>query len=343
MAINDEHAIQLPAIRGIQANREYYVVMCPLRIVASLFHSDADDIPPELRAQRALNRGRIPQLARYVIENPDTYVFSSLAASVDAEMNFVPSTKDGVGRNAGLLGIPTGSRVLINDGQHRLAGIREAIKRNVKIGDESISIVVYADAGLTKSQQMFADLNRYAVRPTRSLNILYDRRDPLAILACDLADSVPVFHGMTRLDKNTISNRERKLFTLNSIYHATERLLMKPGRESISEAERQVSRDFWSEVGKQMPDWLAAAEGKANPYELRKTRVHAHGIALLAIGTAGHTLLSQYPKRWKQHLAKLAGLDWSKSNPMWEGRALSRSQQTSSEKRSDCRSTQRIE
>lgn len=79
------------------------------------------------------------------------------------------------------------ARFLINDGQHRRAAIDEALKECPELGDEMLSIVFFIDAGLRRSQQMFADLNRHAIRPTKSLGVLYDRRAPLSQLACRLA------------------------------------------------------------------------------------------------------------------------------------------------------------
>src|SRR5207244_2359567 len=45
-----------PAIRGIQAGREYYASMCPLRLIPRIFLFDEDELKPELRAQRFLNK-----------------------------------------------------------------------------------------------------------------------------------------------------------------------------------------------------------------------------------------------------------------------------------------------
>ena len=39
-----------PAIRGIQAGREFYVSMCPLRLIPRIFLFDEDELRPELRA-----------------------------------------------------------------------------------------------------------------------------------------------------------------------------------------------------------------------------------------------------------------------------------------------------
>ena len=64
--------------------------MCPLRLLPKLFLFNEDEMVPELRAQRQLNKARLPEMARYVLENPDDYVFSAITASVDADVRFDP-------------------------------------------------------------------------------------------------------------------------------------------------------------------------------------------------------------------------------------------------------------
>lgn len=67
-----------PAIRGIQAGREYYVAMCPLKLIPSIFRFDDEELSPEFRAQRTLNRSRVPEIARYMTNNIKDYVFSAI-------------------------------------------------------------------------------------------------------------------------------------------------------------------------------------------------------------------------------------------------------------------------
>src|SRR3954467_13635339 len=77
-----------PAIRGVQAGREYYVTMCPLRLIPRLFVFDEEELPPEMRAQRSLNKARVPEIARYMVDNPNSYVFSALTASINSAVQF---------------------------------------------------------------------------------------------------------------------------------------------------------------------------------------------------------------------------------------------------------------
>ena len=44
-----------PAVRGTQAQREYYVSMVPLDVMSKIFQFADEELPPEIRAQRILN------------------------------------------------------------------------------------------------------------------------------------------------------------------------------------------------------------------------------------------------------------------------------------------------
>lgn len=46
-----ENCHAFAAIRGVQAGREYFVTMLPLRVVPKLFPFEDTDLPAELRAQ----------------------------------------------------------------------------------------------------------------------------------------------------------------------------------------------------------------------------------------------------------------------------------------------------
>jgi DNA sulfur modification protein DndB len=314
---------QFLSIRGIQAGKEFYSSMCPLKLIPKIFLYDEEELEPELRAQRTLNRSRIPEIARYIVENPKEYIFSAITASIDGDVIFEPLDEHGTNRNVGKLIIPMSARFLINDGQHRRAAIEEALKQWPQLGDENISVVFFLDNGLKKSQQMFADLNKHAVRPTKSLGILYDHRDPLSELSRNLIGSVSFFKGFTETEKTTISNRSIKLFTLSSVYQATKALLDKTKKLEITTPEEEaLAKDFWEHVGKYIPDWQLAVSREVSAAELRKTFIHAHGLALVALGRMGHDLISAHPRAWKTKLMALKKVDWTRSNlKIWDGRA----------------------
>jgi DNA sulfur modification protein DndB len=312
------------ALRGIQAGREYYVAMCPLRLVPKLFLFDEKELPPSLRAQRILNRSRVPSISRYIVDSPKGYTFSSITASIDGRVDFKPLVDSGPASKAGYLIVPMTAKLLINDGQHRRAAIEDALRLMPELGAETISVVFFVDAGLKRSQQMFADLNKHAVRPTMSLGVLYDHREPLARLSVRLAENVPIFKDRTELERTSISNRSKKVFTLSSIYQATRALLGKGQKFGpITEEEEQLAMEYWDEVASCIKEWQLLQQDKITSAELRKSYIHAHGIALLALGFVGRALTLKNPRNWRHQLQKLKQVDWSRSNTkLWEGRAL---------------------
>ena len=319
----DGYRHSFPALRGVQAGSEFYIAMCPMRLVPRIFVFDDEEIPPELRAQRTLNRSRVPEIARYLAENLDSYVVSALTASVDASVVFEAYGNEGAARILGTLHVPMDARLLINDGQHRRAAIEEAVKECPELRNDHVPVLFFVDKGLKRSQQMFADLNKHAIRPSDSLSTLYDQRDPSSELARYVAMTVEGFKGMTEMEKSSISNRSTKLFTLSGIKHASRALLRKGRREEIAPEERMFATDFWSEVVSNVPDWGLAKRRKVASSDLRQNFVHAHGVALQAIGTAGADLVAAYPEGWQSRLKKLRTVDWSRSNQaLWEGRAM---------------------
>ncbi|MDD1690523.1 MAG: DNA sulfur modification protein DndB [Methanoregula sp.] len=314
-----------PAIRGIQAGREYYSAMVQLKLIPAIFRFNESEVPAQVRAQRVLNMARIPEIANYIINNPRDYVFSSIAASIsDAPVKFITADPNNSKSKVGKIVIPMDARVLINDGQHRRAAIEAALKERPELGNETLSVVFFIDAGLKRSQQMFSDLNRHAVRPTKSITILYDSRETFAQSVRDMANSLPIFKDLTEMEKTSISNRSRKMFTLSTIYQGTAALLGKKTKvKKITKDEEKLACEYWNAVAKNIPDWQLLIRGNVASSSLRYDFIHAHGIALHALGIVGHALIEEYPDTWEDQLKILHEIDWARSNEkIWEGRAM---------------------
>ena len=83
------------------------------------------------------------------------------------------------------------AKFLINDGQHRKSAILDALQEDPSFGDETISIVFFADKGLAQSQQIFTDLNKNAVKTSNSISELYDSRDGMAVITREVIGKIP--------------------------------------------------------------------------------------------------------------------------------------------------------
>lgn len=314
-----DNSYSFAAIRGVQARRAFYVAMIPLKTLERLFRFDDEELPAQLRAQRELNKGRIPAIARYITDNPSEYVLSALSATVDGALAFEPVAGQ---RSVGTLSIDMAATILVNDGQHRRAGIIEALRDRPTLGDETIAVTLFPDEGLTRSQQMFVDLNQHGVKPARSLRLFYDGRDEGARLSRAVADAIPLFREMTDFTRSNLTAGSRKLFAFSNIHTAVSTLVGDAGLDATAE-QPGIVVDFWETVIANIPDWGAAGRREVAASELRREMIHAHGIALEAIAVAGARLINERPSDWRSALSALRDVDWARSNTaLWEGRAL---------------------
>jgi DNA sulfur modification protein DndB len=313
-----------PAIRGVQAGREYYTSMCPMRLIPKIFYYDEEEaeLGPELRAQRTLNRQRLPELAKYITENKETYVFSALTASINGDMHFEPIGASGNANQIGVLKVPLDAKFIINDGQHRRAAIEMAVRAEPSLGDETIAVVFFRDRDLSRCQQMFADLNRHAVKPSKSIGILYDQRDELAELVRLVVLQSELLSDLVEMEKTSLAVRSRKLFTLSSIYQATG-CLLEGMTDLSSERKVELAKQFWSTIAEAIPEWGSVHRREMSSGEVRSDFLHSHGIALHAMGLAGNLLIKKFPKNWPSKLRVVKDINWSRKNTkLWEGRAM---------------------
>ena len=305
---------RFPAVKGIQAGREYYISMVPLKLLPRLFPSDEEFVLPEFRAQRRINESRIPEITRYIIDNRDSYVFSALSASIDGEFKFTPYDESEVG----LLEVDMESVFLINDGQHRKAAIETAMKEDVSLEKETISIVFFSDEGLTRSQQMFTDLNKHAVKTSNSLAKLYDSRDELAIATKKTIDYVPFFKRFTDKERDILGKNSSSLFTLNMIYKANQKILHS---DKCNDEDTAFILSFWKQVSENICEWQEVLNKTLTKKALRENYIVTLAITISALGRLGRYFYDN-PKADINILEKLQKIDWSRSNELWVGRTI---------------------
>ncbi|GAB6150346.1 DNA sulfur modification protein DndB [Clostridium novyi] len=309
-----------PAIKGNQATKDFFVIMCPLSILSKLFIFNDDELPPEHRAQRILNKSRIPEIATYIVNNPSDYVFSSITASIDGEFEFSPLNKD-FDEKIGNLKVSMESRLLINDGQHRRAAIEEALKVCPELANETISVVLFIDEGLKRSQQIFADLNKHAINVSKSIGILYDSRDPIAMITKSLIEENKYLKHYTDKENPSLSKFSPKLFTLSSIHETNKKLVNKL---NINDPKTtNFVKMFWFILCENMKEWQFVFNKDINPHLFRNDYISSHGVVLEALGLIGNYLYVNNLNNWQQILSNVKNIDWHRSNlDDWQHRAI---------------------
>ena len=301
-------------VKGIQAKREYYIAMLPLGSLSKLFRNESDYIAPEFRAQRCINEARIPEIRDYIINNRENYVFSALSASIDGKFKFISSEMD---ENLGVLEVDMNAVFLMNDGQHRKAAIEAALAEAPDLAGETISIVFFEDEGLSRSQQMFADLNKHAVKSTMSLSTLYDSRDDLANAVKEVVASVAFLSKYIDKEKDNLGKNSLKLFTLANFLRANRRILKD---DVVTDDDRAFLKKYWQAIFQNIDEWKQLENKQIHKCDLRENYILTLSVTLQALGRLGRYFYENQNDMNKIKL--LSKVDWLRCNNEWNGRVI---------------------
>lgn len=302
------------AVRGLQAGKEYYIAMIPLGLLSKIFNNEEEYLLPEYRAQRSINELRIPEIRDYILNNPKTYVFSALSASIDGKFSFIRSATD---ENLGVLQVDMSAVLLINDGQHRKAAIEAALKEKPELADETISIVLFKDEGLKRSQQMFADLNKHAVKPSKSLSTLYDNRDDFSNAVKDVVSSILFLEKYVDKEHDTLGKYSSKLFTLSNFLRANQRIIKT---DTVSNDDRKFLIEFWKSIFLYIDEWGELEKKQLYKCSLKEEYILTLSVVINAFGRLGAYFYSE--KVDLKLLKSLKQIDWLRGNKEWVGRVF---------------------
>ena len=311
-----DYVYRFPVVKGLQAGREYFIGMVPLKMILRLFPNDEEYVPPEYRAQRKLNTSRIPEISKYILQNRHDYVFSALAASIDGKFKFIPAD---LISDLGVLEVSMDARFQINDGQHRKAAIIEALNEDETLGDETISVVFFEDKGLTRSQQIFTDLNKHAVKTSNSISELYDSRDDLAVVTRKVVSSVKFINAFTDKEKDNLGKFSSNLFTLNMFYNANKKIVQRVDVDT--ECERFLI-EFWSCVSENIVQWKELLKKEISKVDLRENYIITQAVVIQALGRVGNYFFMHQKSNMHAMLKQLQNIDWKRSSPQWHLRTI---------------------
>lgn len=232
-------------------------------------------------------------------------------------MNFIPADSN---ENTGILEIDMTASFLINDGQHRKAAIDAAIAEDESLKEETISIVLYRDQGLQRSQQMFTDLNKHAVTTSKSLNTLYESKDPVALITKNVVNSIGFLRKYTDKEKDNLSKYSSNIFTLNTFYTANKRIFKVI--DAPQKAEKLIHA-FWSNVVANMREWNEMDNGELSKKSLREDYITTQGLIILALGRLGEFYCANPKIDMMKSLKGLRKIDWLRNNEeCWMNRAI---------------------
>ncbi|MGH3369595.1 MAG: DNA sulfur modification protein DndB [Nocardioidaceae bacterium] len=225
--------------------------------------------------------------------------------------------------DVGLLELPMEAEWVVNDGQHRVAGIAEAMKHDPTLRYDHLSVVILPDGGLERNQQVFSDLNRAVQKTSKSLDILFDHRLPINRITNACVDRLSLFKGKTDKERVSLSLRAAQFATLSWFQAANVQLfggIEIP--EDIGDDDYRKLEDraveFWEFATGVVTPWSSIADGTMKPADARVDYLSSYALVLWAVASAGHSAMKA-PGDWRTRLDPLQNVDWLKTNQEWQG------------------------
>lgn len=302
--------IDIPAIRGCMGSLIYYTATFTFKQIAERVTPVNEELhtSKSLRdqIQRSLTKNFI-SIRDYILTQKEHFFNALVLAIYDGDPTWNELELDFNGKDyysMGFLRLNGEEIIFPVDGQHRVEGIKEAIKNNSDLEDEDITVIFIGHhndkEGKEKTRRIFSTLNRYA-KPVKPGDIIaLDEDDTVAIVTRNLLETYPLFindnvkadlKGSKALSDNdtksftsllTLYDTNRIIYTYyksrdnkqGKLYNSTkisELLKFRPEQEELDAFEDYL-RHFWDQfcsIFPGMAEYLSASAEQTAAYRFR--------------------------------------------------------------------------
>jgi DNA sulfur modification protein DndB len=309
---------QLEALRGIQANAEYYVVQLQISRLKELISFAEKNTPAPQRIQRDVNGTRVKALAGYVLANRNSHVLPAVTIVIEGKHRFQPYTDDS---QYGLLILSEGTKLFPIDGQHRLLGLQHALNMTEDLSVETIPAMILKRDALLERRQAFFDINQLAKRVGAVAKAMDHRSPGTDIIGHVIAQDssryrILVFaQNCINYSKPSLTKKDPEIFSYTSLQRAIELSRYHIKNTSLPQ-QIEIVREYWFTVAQYMTDWQVS-----DPAKVRELTIATHGITLEGLGKLGRCFMAEAKELGEgkiDFLKKLSLIDWSKGNEDWE-------------------------
>lgn len=222
----------IPALRACMGDWVYYVTFLRMDQIADRIHL-AQEIHSSAVLKDMIQRQityRSAQISEYLLSQPQRF-FNALIVGVyggapewyelaigknpQFDADALPKALDGV---LGFLRLDGTETLFAIDGQHRVQGIKQALKKNEELKREEVSVIFVAHRndqdGMERTRRLFTTLNRYAKPVSKSEIIALDEDDIIAITTRALVENHPLFQEKISLAKTkAVAVKDNRSFT----------------------------------------------------------------------------------------------------------------------------------
>lgn len=227
----------IPALRGLFGDWVYYSCILPvLEFEKRVSFADELHNSKELSKliQRELKNKRGVEIADYLKNEQERFFSSFVVAVYGGEPRWYPSNikpdeeaidkklvSDDALATLGFLRLSGEERLFALDGQHRLAGIKNALKSGVDISEDEVSFILVAHKndkpGLQRTRRLFTTLNKKAVAVSKGEIISLDENDIMAIVSRRFVEESEIFSQKRIAIKTTNNITDKDVTSLTTI------------------------------------------------------------------------------------------------------------------------------
>ncbi len=245
----------IPAIQAKIGNWKYYVSTLTFQQVSD-YVSRIDD---ELHKSESLNEliqrsitKNFISIKEYILNQPELF-FNALVLAVYNDYPDWREIEFKYGEDEtyqmGLLEFSNKHKIFPVDGQHRVEGIKAALKEKPELASQRITVIFIGHnndpIGMQKTRRLFSTLNRYAKPVTTDDIIALDEDDSVAIVTRELLESFDLFteNRVFKSGNKGILDNDKESFTSIITLYQCNRELLKIFRENRKRIEPDVNRD----------------------------------------------------------------------------------------------------
>lgn len=233
------NAIDIPAIRGILGEKTYYTATFTFEQIAERVKRIDKELHTSESLREQLQRALTDNhksIKEYILTQKEHFFNALVLAVYDGdptwnELEF--EFNDIRYYSMGFLHLNGNERIFPVDGQHRVEGIKSALKENPNLKDETITVIFIGHhdnpEGKEKTRRIFSTLNRYAKPVSLGDNIALDEDDVVAITTRDLLEKYPLFMNKNvKIDKKSskaLADNDEKSFTSLITLYETNKII----------------------------------------------------------------------------------------------------------------------
>ena len=231
--------MKIPAIRAKIGIWIYYIATLSFKDINEYVRKIDDELHKSKILSEALQRSitdNYKKISDYLC-NQDERFFNSLVLAVydgDPQWHEVRLEYDDGTEfyDLGYLDLTGDEKIFPVDGQHRVEGIKDALKRNSGLGTEKVPVIFIGHKkdgrGMERSRRLFSTLNRYAKPVSMRDIIALDEDDIIAIASRRMLEEHPLFSDNRILDSKTkaIPVTNKTVFTSLITFYECNKVLL---------------------------------------------------------------------------------------------------------------------